>query len=127
MPQYKNKILPVRGVCSRITVPEGSRPPHLPCTYSLRFNALEYDYLIPRTDGSIVVGGARAAFWYDRDSWWNNIHDNEQVESSDQAKIRSMETDMAAVKERLASLESLLRGLQVPKEDPVIDGPLLAS
>lgn len=82
LPAYKNKIIPVRGVCSRITVPEGSKAPHLPCTYSLRFDPLQYDYLIPRTDGSIIVGGARAAFWHDRDSWWHNSNDNEQVKNS---------------------------------------------
>lgn len=82
LPQYKNKIIPVRGVCSRISSPKGSKVPHLPCTYSLRFDALQYDYLVPRADGSIIVGGARAAFWHDRDSWWHNKNDNEQVKDS---------------------------------------------
>lgn len=84
LPQYRNKIIPVRGVCSRITSPKGSKTPHLPCTYSLRFDALQYDYLVPRADGSIIVGGARAAFWHDRDSWWHNKNDNEQVKDSAQ-------------------------------------------
>lgn len=79
LPQYKNKIVPVRGVCCRISSPKGSKTPHLPCTYSLRFDALQYDYLVPRADGSIIVGGARQAFWHDRDSWWHNKNDDEQV------------------------------------------------
>lgn len=84
LPQYKNKIIPVRGVCSRISSPKGSKTPHLPCTVALHFNALKYDYLIPRTDGSVIVGGARAAFWHNRDSWWNNNNDNELVEDTAQ-------------------------------------------
>lgn len=82
LPQFKNKIIPVRGVCSRLTSPKGSLAPHLPSTYSLRFDPIQYDYMIPRTDGSIIVGGARAAFWHLRDSWWNNPHDHEQVEGT---------------------------------------------
>ena len=82
LPQYKNKIIPVRGVCSRISSPKGSKTPHLPSTYSLRFNPMQYDYMVPRADGSIIVGGARAAFWHDRGSWWHNINDNEQVKDT---------------------------------------------
>ena len=82
LPQFKNKIIPVRGVCSRLTSPKGSLMPHLPSTYSLRFDPLQYDYLIPRTDCSVVVGGARAAFWHLRDSWWHNQNDHEQVQGT---------------------------------------------
>ena len=79
LPQYSNKIVPVRGVCSHISSPKGKQTPHLINTYSIRFDALKYDYLIPRADGSIVVGGAREAFWHNRDSWWDNRNDNELV------------------------------------------------
>lgn len=82
LPQFKNKIIPVRGVCSRLDSSKGSLTPHLPSTYSLRFDPLQFDYMIPRTDGSIIVGGARAAFWHRRDSWWHNQDDHEQVEGT---------------------------------------------
>jgi glycine/D-amino acid oxidase-like deaminating enzyme len=82
LPQYKSKIIPVRGVCCRITSPKGGKTPHLPCTYSLRFDPIQYDYLVPRADGSIVVGGARAAFWHNKDSWWHNKNDSEQVKDT---------------------------------------------
>ena len=79
LPQYRNRIIPVRGVCSRLTSSKGASTPHLPSTYSLRFDSVQYDYMVPRTDGSIVVGGARQAFWHDRDSWWHNQNDHDQV------------------------------------------------
>ncbi len=63
LPRYKNRIIPVRGICSHLTTSKGRDSPHLPNTYSLRFDSQQYDYLIPRSDGSIVVGGAREAFW----------------------------------------------------------------
>ncbi|KAJ0274001.1 hypothetical protein COL940_009597 [Colletotrichum noveboracense] len=58
LPQYEDRIVPVRGICSRITSPKGARTPHLVNTYGIRFDAVNNDYLIPRADGSIVVGGA---------------------------------------------------------------------
>jgi glycine/D-amino acid oxidase-like deaminating enzyme len=79
LPQYKGKIVPVRGVCSHIITPNGATAPHLPSTYSVRHGPQEYDYLIPRADGSIIVGGARPAFWNDHSSWWDNTNDAELV------------------------------------------------
>jgi glycine/D-amino acid oxidase-like deaminating enzyme len=84
LPRYRNKIVPVRGICSQITSPKGRDSPHLPNTYSLRFDDQQYDYLIPRVDGSIIVGGARKAFWHIKDSWFGNINDNELVQGGDE-------------------------------------------
>jgi glycine/D-amino acid oxidase-like deaminating enzyme len=78
LPQYTNKIVPVRGVCSHITTPKGTNSPHLPNTYSLRFGGANYDYLIPRPDGSIVVGGARQTFLHNKESWYDSVKDNER-------------------------------------------------
>ncbi|KIW39160.1 uncharacterized protein PV06_08961 [Exophiala oligosperma] len=79
LPQYHRKIVPVRGVCSHITTPNGNYSPHLPNTYSLRFGGANYDYLIPRADGSIVVGGARQTFLHHQDRWFNSVSDNERM------------------------------------------------
>ncbi|PYH45127.1 sterol homeostasis protein ARV1 [Aspergillus saccharolyticus JOP 1030-1] len=81
-PQYKDKIVPVRGFCSRIVVPN---PPAVPLerSYTLRFNAWDYDYLIPRPDGSIIVGGAKSAFYkQDISSWYHNTDDSRVVEET---------------------------------------------
>ncbi|KAL1297502.1 hypothetical protein AAFC00_005021 [Neodothiora populina] len=80
LPQYKNKIVPVRGICSRIVVPDPA--PLLSFTYTLRWGPVMYDYLIPRADGSIVVGGARTAYLENLDSWYNNADDSKVIESA---------------------------------------------
>ncbi|CAG8947530.1 unnamed protein product [Penicillium salamii] len=81
-PQYKEKIIPVRGTCSRIIVPPNASAPRLAKTYTLRWNNWNYDYLIPRDDGSIVVGGARPAFINDLDSWYNVSDDSQVLEAA---------------------------------------------
>lgn len=79
-PQYKEKIVPVRGTCSRIIVPPGTSAPRRTNTYTLRWSNWNYDYLIPRADGSIVVGGARPAFIHDLNSWYNVTDDSQVLE-----------------------------------------------
>lgn len=78
-PEYMDKIVPCRGICSRITASEnGSSLPYLSNSYCIR-RAGTYDYLIPRADGSIIVGGARAAFWHDRKTWYDVTNDEELI------------------------------------------------
>lgn len=80
-PQYQEKIVPVRGTCVRIAVPPGSVAPRLTHSYTLRLSSWDYDYLIPRGDGSIVVGGARSSF-IDNQKDWYNVSDDSQILAS---------------------------------------------
>ncbi|KAL3489694.1 FAD dependent oxidoreductase-domain-containing protein [Aspergillus germanicus] len=82
LPQYRNKIVPVRGTCSRIVSPPSDTVPKLTRTYTIRHNAWNYDYLIPRADGSIVVGGARPAFIDNPDTWYNVSDDSRVLEDA---------------------------------------------
>lgn len=79
-PQFKDHIVPVRGICSRIVVPQGKVTPFLPQTYSIRHGPSMYDYLIPRPDGSIIVGGAKQNFWSDRSHWYGVTDDSKLIE-----------------------------------------------
>ncbi|KAF7531068.1 hypothetical protein G7054_g9244 [Neopestalotiopsis clavispora] len=87
-PQFRDHIVPVRGICSRIVVPpkEGAKgasisaAPFLPQTYSIRHGPGVYDYLIPRNDGSIIVGGAKSDFWSDTSQWYNVADDSKLIE-----------------------------------------------
>lgn len=82
LPEYKNAIVPVRGVCSRIVTPTG-KSPHLPNSYIIRLNSSsEYDYLIPRSDGSIIVGGARSAYINDLKNWYDVTDDSKVLETT---------------------------------------------
>ncbi|KIW24208.1 uncharacterized protein PV07_09936 [Cladophialophora immunda] len=79
LPEFGDKITPARGVACRIAVPElGKTAPHLNNTYSIRYGPQEYDYLISKTDGSIVVGGAKQVVLLN-DSYWRNNTDDSQL------------------------------------------------
>ncbi|VUC24910.1 unnamed protein product [Clonostachys rosea] len=78
VPQFREKIIPVRGICSRIAVPTGKEAPSLPFSYSVRHNDKGADYQITRPDGSIIVGGGRPAYWHKGNEWYN-IHDDSQM------------------------------------------------
>ncbi|KAK9792851.1 putative FAD dependent oxidoreductase domain-containing protein [Seiridium cardinale] len=78
-PQFQDHIVPVRGICSRIMVPKDRVAPFLPQTYCIRYGPGLYDYLIPRNDGSIVVGGAKSEFWGDPSHWYNVSDDSKLI------------------------------------------------
>ncbi|KAI8718229.1 DAO domain-containing protein [Fusarium sp. LHS14.1] len=79
LPEYWRAITPVRGICSHLESPKGKKTPHLINTYGIRFDKMNNDYLIPRADGSIIVGGARQAFWHKKHRWFDNVRDDELV------------------------------------------------
>ncbi|KAF4806272.1 Gamma-glutamylputrescine oxidoreductase [Colletotrichum siamense] len=80
LPEFREKIIPVRGICSRIAVPEGKQAPSLPFSYSVRHNAKGADYQITRPDGSIIVGGGRPAYWHKENEWYNNFDDSKMIQ-----------------------------------------------
>ncbi|PGH10161.1 hypothetical protein AJ79_05516 [Helicocarpus griseus UAMH5409] len=81
-PQYTDRIVPIRGICSHVVTPADKPAPYLPNTYSLQWGAEEYDYLIPRPDGSIIVGGGRRDYVADAESWYGNTDDSEVIRSA---------------------------------------------
>jgi glycine/D-amino acid oxidase-like deaminating enzyme len=82
LPEYARSITPIRGVCSHIDSPKGRNSPHLVNTYALRFNDRNFDYLIPRADGSIIVGGATGRFWSDRKRWFSTVRDDQLIDEA---------------------------------------------
>ncbi|RGP60777.1 hypothetical protein FSPOR_10458 [Fusarium sporotrichioides] len=77
LPEYHDKIIPYRAICSRIVAPT---PPMLADSYALRFSPQDFDYLIPRPDGSIIVGGARSAYFRHTEDWYGNVDDTSLIE-----------------------------------------------
>ncbi|KAK8095959.1 FAD dependent oxidoreductase [Apiospora kogelbergensis] len=83
LPQYRGVINPYRGTASHLTLPKGADPvfPHLSHTYNIEYG-LKYpasptvDYLNPRPDGGIVVGGGRWLFQQPEELWQDNIDDS---------------------------------------------------
>ncbi|KAF3041497.1 hypothetical protein E8E12_001944 [Didymella heteroderae] len=75
LPQFIDKIIPVRGMASHHR-PEDLVHPHLSDTYNINFGPDKgVDYLNPRPDGGIVVGGGAWFFAQDVASWRNNVDD----------------------------------------------------
>lgn len=106
-PEYTHKIVPCRGTCCRIVAPENRTLPLLQNSYSIRSGPGKYNYLIARPDGSIVVGGARAAFFHDCSTWYNVTNDHELIKPAEhyfdgfmQRTFRGWE-DSGAVTERV--------------------------
>lgn len=79
-PQFEQKIIPVRGICSRIIPTKPENTSRLVHTYSLRYGPALYDYMIPRLDKSIVIGGAKQPFWHDKPHWYGVTDDSKLIE-----------------------------------------------
>ncbi|VUC29997.1 unnamed protein product [Clonostachys rosea] len=83
-PQYSDRIVPCRGICSRIICPGPDRAPHLPNSYSLRAGPANSDYFVSRADGSIIVGGAKPYVAEKKENWYNVVDDGKIVEPARQ-------------------------------------------
>lgn len=81
LPEYKTKIIGVRGICSRIVTTKPNAP-FLSNSYILRLAPNEYDYLIPRSDGSIIVGGGRRDYFHQLETWYENYDDSSLITSA---------------------------------------------
>jgi glycine/D-amino acid oxidase-like deaminating enzyme len=77
LPEYHEKIIPYRAICSRIVAPNA---PLLADSYAIRFGPTDFDYLIPRPDGSIIVGGARSAYFRHTEDWYGIVDDTKVID-----------------------------------------------
>ncbi|KAJ5238902.1 hypothetical protein N7468_003521 [Penicillium chermesinum] len=74
LPQYQKSIVPCKGICTRITVPEETTPPLLNNSYIHRTE--------DNADGSIIVGGAAAVFRNHEEQWYDNVDDGVLIDSA---------------------------------------------
>ncbi|KAJ5201898.1 uncharacterized protein N7498_006561 [Penicillium cinerascens] len=76
LPQYESIITPLKGQNSHLSPAPSFTPPNpLANTYNLHFDSHYADYLVPRPDGTIILGGAKWTYEHDRKIWWNNVDD----------------------------------------------------
>ncbi len=118
---YKNKIIPTRATASHITTPSPVSP-HLSHTYNINFGtrpsgADKVDYLNPRPDGSIVVGGGRWTYSDDRSKWYNQWDDSVQLEESRPHFEGLMQRHFLGWKESGARLHMMWTGIQGVTKD----------
>jgi glycine/D-amino acid oxidase-like deaminating enzyme len=81
LPELKNKIVPVRGMVARL-LPQDA--PAINDSYMMRFSPIEYDYMSPQPDGSIIVGGAKRGFYDDLNEWYNVTDDSRLMKGAKQ-------------------------------------------
>lgn len=78
--QYAGKIVPVKGTACHIVPKSGPVSPHLSHTYNINYQhegpAVCVDYLNPRPDGGIVMGGGKWMFKDAQSEWYNNWDDS---------------------------------------------------
>jgi len=77
LPQYKDVITPRKGQNSHLVA---QSPSHhgisLTPTYNLYYDAGTADYLVPRPDGAIILGGGSQYFPSDPSKYWNLVDDS---------------------------------------------------
>lgn len=85
LPKYDGTIVPHRGTAVHIT-PSSQVSPHLSNTYNIHYplsGVIEpVDYLNPRPDGKIVVGGGKWTYASNLNRWYNNWDDSALVEET---------------------------------------------
>jgi glycine/D-amino acid oxidase-like deaminating enzyme len=82
LPEYAKNIIPCKGIACHIAVPDGVKAPLLNNSYINRTEDNTLSYLIGRSDGSIVVGGAAAKFKQFKSQWYNNVDDSILIDAA---------------------------------------------
>ncbi|KAK6412043.1 hypothetical protein LTR95_018022 [Oleoguttula sp. CCFEE 5521] len=75
-PTFTDRIVPTNSTAVHITPENGPVHPHLSQTYNIGYQADRVDYLNPRPDGGIVVGGGQWTYRNDRKRWYNDWDDS---------------------------------------------------
>lgn len=122
--EFQDKIFGVRGICSRIVPSNAKTAPFLSNSYIMRLAPGEYDYLIPRSDGSIVVGGARRDYFKHLDQWYHNYDDSKLIEPAKNYFDGYMQRHFRGWEESGAKMESVWTGSKHSSNPPSLFPPL---
>ncbi|EPQ66820.1 BgtA-20692 [Blumeria graminis f. sp. tritici] len=127
LPEYASKIVPSKGICCRIVYPADA--PRLPLTktYGLWLPNGSGDYLIPRNDNSLIVGGARSDFFHDLSTWHNRTDDDSLIEPARNYFDNYMQKHFIGWENSSAKVDSIWSGIMgynsdsLPSVGPIPD------
>jgi glycine/D-amino acid oxidase-like deaminating enzyme len=111
LPEYANNIIPCKGICCRIAVPEGQIAPLLNNSYINRTVGGTLSYLIGRTDGSIIVGGASSLFKPHKPQWYNNVDDSILIDAAKDYYTNYMQETYHGWQDSGAKVDSIWTGV----------------
>jgi glycine/D-amino acid oxidase-like deaminating enzyme len=117
LPEYATKIVPSKGICCRIVTPPSSTHPTLRNTYVLRLPNGGFDYLVPRKDGSLIVGGARTTFFKDHANWYNTTDDSTLISSAASYFDNYMQTHFHGWEDSGARVDQIWTGIMAYTSD----------
>jgi hypothetical protein len=84
LPQYAGIIVPYRGQNSILVPLEKAHQPHLTYTRNLFHTPANADYLVPRPDGNIILGGGGGAYRKDEQDrnqqWFDSVDDTTLID-----------------------------------------------
>ncbi|RKF56623.1 Gamma-glutamylputrescine oxidoreductase [Golovinomyces cichoracearum] len=111
LPEYKTKIVPSKGICCRIKF--SPKTPHVPLqnSYCIWLRNGSCDYLIPRHDNSIIVGGARSEFFHEKHNWYNRTDDNSLIYPARNYFNDYMQTNFCGWEKSDAHVDSIWTGI----------------
>ncbi|CZR66791.1 related to oxidoreductase [Phialocephala subalpina] len=118
LPQYHNIITPTKATASHITVPANKpAPQYFSNTYNIRYSKNRVDYLNPRPDGSIVIGGGKWTYEKERELWYDVYDDSTLIEPARHYFDGLMQRHFRGWEDSGAETESVWTGIQGVTKD----------
>lgn len=89
LPQYADVVVPIRGTACHITAEGLPDMPHLTHTYNIYQSPESREYLVPRLDGSIILGGGQILYRNEKELWYDSVDDSTLIELPDGSNVKS--------------------------------------
>ncbi|THY22475.1 FAD dependent oxidoreductase [Aureobasidium pullulans] len=120
-PSFKEAIIPYKGTACHIA-PENPISPHLNFTYNIYYDRQndpdsKVDYLNPRPDSGIIVGGANWLFKSHKSLWYNTTDDSTLIPNTRPYFSTYMQNNFLGWEDSNAKITHLWTGIQGETKD----------
>jgi glycine/D-amino acid oxidase-like deaminating enzyme len=89
LPEYSDVVVPFRGTACHITAKGLQDMPHLTHTYNIYQSPESREYLVPRLDGSIILGGGQILYKDHKELWFDTVDDSTLIELPDGGDVKT--------------------------------------